>query len=84
MSFPVCEAVSVQVPTVTIVTLSPDTVQIPVSDEARVTVSDDVELGDNVKAVADHERSVGSAKVIVCGALVTVTVWVAVSSDPDW
>ena len=61
-----------QIPTVTIVMLKPLTVQIFVSDEVNVTVSDDVELGDTAKEVDDQAVSAGSAKVIVCAALVTV------------
>ena len=62
---PACEAVNVHVPTDTIVTLNPLTVQTEVVDEAKVTVNDDDALGASVNGVADHARSVGSANVIV-------------------
>ena len=52
------------VPTDTIVTLNPLTVQTAVVVDVSVTVNDDDALGASVNGVADHGRSAGSAKVI--------------------
>ena len=62
------------VPTDTIVTLNPLTVQTASVDEVNVTVNDDDALGASVNAVADHARSAGSANVIVWLACANVTV----------
>jgi len=80
---PACDAVNVHVPTVTIVMLKPLTVQMLVSDDARDTVSSEVELGDTANDDADHARSVGSANVTVCAALSTEISCDAEASDPD-
>jgi hypothetical protein len=48
------DAVSVQVPEATIVTLKPDTEQIDVFDEDTVTVRPELDDGEMVMGVADH------------------------------
>jgi hypothetical protein len=48
------DAVSVQVPEATIVTLKPDTEQIDVFDEDTVTVRPELDVGEMVIGVEDH------------------------------
>jgi hypothetical protein len=62
------------VPAFTIVTVVPETVQTSVLLLVRVADRPDDEVGDRVNVDADQVRSAGSAKVIVCGALVTLNV----------
>ena len=66
MSFPACDAVIEHVPAATIVTVEPDTVQIPVVVEAKPTcnVEDALALSVTVPAGV-NVMSVGSVNVIV-------------------
>ena len=71
------------VPTDTIVTLNPLTVQTASVDEVNVTVNSEDALGASVNGVADHARSVGSANVTVWPACDTVIDCVAAVNEPD-
>ena len=68
MAFPVCDVDNVHVPAFTMVTVNDETVQIPVDVEVNETARSDEAVGATVKVLADHERSVGAAKVIDCEA----------------
>jgi hypothetical protein len=48
------DAVKVQVPEATIVTLKPETEQMAVFDDDTVTMSPELEVGEMVMGVADH------------------------------
>lgn len=63
-SFPDCDAVSEQVPTVTIVTSNPETVQMPGEVEATVMLRPDDADGATANGVPDHARSVGEVNVM--------------------
>jgi hypothetical protein len=69
---PVCEAVNVQVPEATKVTLNPVTVHTLVVDDATVTAKPESDDGETVIGVEDHVWEDIAANVIVCGALLIV------------
>jgi hypothetical protein len=56
--------VSEQVPAASIRTSKPDTEQMPVVFDVKVTARLELADGESVKGVDDHERSAGSANVI--------------------
>ena len=65
MSFPDCAAVNVHVPAFSMVTVSVDTVQTEVVPEVNVMSKPELADGATANALADHERSIGSANVMV-------------------
>ena len=72
-----------QVPTVTIVTSNPETVQIVGDVDVSVTVRPDDAVGVTVNGVVDHARSVGVANVIDWFALISEIVWLVPTRLPD-
>jgi hypothetical protein len=62
---PDCAATKVHVPALTIVTFSPETVQMVVVDDDSETESDDDAVGARVNGVADHSLSAGLSKVML-------------------
>lgn len=64
MPFPDCDAVNVQVPDASMVTVNPDTEHVPDVFDARETVRPDEAVGAREKGV-DNDRSAGLVNVIV-------------------
>ena len=70
---PGCDAVTVQVPPATRVTVAPETVQTEVVVEvSNVTASPDVAVALTVNGDEPYTLAASVPKVIVCGACVTV------------
>ena len=65
---PDCAVDNVHVPAFTMVTVNDETVQTAVVVEVNETARSDEAVGATVKVLADHGRSAGVAKVIVCEA----------------
>ena len=80
MLSPACEAVNVQVPEASMVTVDPDTEHVPEVFDASDTVKPDEAVGAKVKGV-ENARSAGLANVIVWLALLTLTVMVTVPPE---
>ena len=67
---PDCEALSVHVPALSIVIEVPVVLHTVAVVDDTATVSPDVAVGDTVKVVADHARSVGAVNEMDCAACV--------------